>query len=69
MMDSNEYDKLGLPEAEVTFHRGTGVDGGTTFVTVTWEVPAVIGYAQKKGFKFQVSSEIMDRLTLDPHRV
>ena len=53
-----------LPEADVTFHRGTGLDEGTTFVTVVWDVPASIGFAHKAGFKFLVSSEIMDRFML-----
>ena len=64
-MDGEEFKRILLPEATVTFHTGSGIDEGTTFVVVEWEVQTgTMGIMNRHGFKFKASTEIVDKLML-----
>lgn len=64
-MTPEEYKASPLPQAEVTYHRAEGLPG-TTYAIVEWEEPhersGLRRYARMRGFRFEVSSEIMNRL-------
>lgn len=53
MMDIDTFKRVPLPEAKLMFHRNEAE--GNTYVTVSWHAGV------RRGFKFIVTNEVMDR--------